>query len=436
MHVRLGQLTIPLKITEREEIICESIGRLQTDGNLSTQAANSMRKDWTAKLVASERARILVTFQDHANREGFDAAFNWLNQLVDGQKSESDIHYNLTGFCAALLILEIDLQDDFLTAPKRKRLYELVETILKVQGIDADSRLGYLVSHLKHLRALDAVRQGRPWLAFFDQVLAWQSGRRSNHSRLQALTALTTALRAMRLGQTDLALSGLNYAEQVGLDDSALILARLTRIQILRLRQNCTDALQLIDETRKTLHLGQEAVLELTWEEAVIAGILEGGDTWRNLFNLCRRGRPHYEVTYLLEAHLWARAMPSLKFLEILPKLATIKSKAGVVVTRNLRFSMLINVLNCLDTVYEAGIQAPIKIAAVAAVSDNLTKLPGVDRELLATLALARWAHRQNLNLPSSLLLGAYQNLCQSLSGGRSSDVLALAPKLSVSPWE
>lgn len=432
--VRLGQLTIPLKITEREDIICDAMFAIHADPTENPGKTASGRKDWTAKQVAAERLRIMLTYKEQYDRDGFDTAFAWLNQLVDGQGADNDLQQNLTIFCAALLILQIDLQDDYLNAGKRRRLYELVEAILKVQGIDADSRLGFLASQLKQIKALDAVRQGRPWLALFDQVLAWQTGRRSHHARLHALTCLTTGLRALRLGLSELALESLLIAEQGGLDDSAFILARITRIQTLRLSQDYGAAQQLVSETRQSLHLNQEAALELSWEEAIIAGIVGGEDSWRDLFNLCRRGRSHYEVTYLLEAHLWARVMPSLKYLEILPKLATVKSNAGARVTRNIRFSLLIDVLNCLETIYEPGIQTAIKLPAVASVSDRLSNLPGIDRELLATLGLARWAFRQNLHLLGKILLAAYGKLSQSLSGGRSADVLALAPTPTSTP--
>lgn len=434
--MRLAQLNTPLKITERGEVLVGYIRQTANDtADLPVSVANS-RKDWTAKQVEAARSQITSEFARRSEQEGFSEALTWIKQLVDSQTIAVSKHANLMIFCAALTLLELDLIHDFLSESERKRLLELGSAILKLQGIDPESRLGFLLGDIRQAKALDATRRGQTWSAFFEQMLSWQAGRRSNHVRLHGTATMNTALRALRLGNTGLAIEGLTLAEEQGLDPASQLLARVARVQALRLRGDLASAQALIDDTRRVLSINHEAELELTWEEAIIKAIAQGGDAWRDLFNLCRRGRPHYEATYLLEAHLWAYAAPSLKYLSILPKLSTIKANARGSVTRNIRFSLLISVVSCLETLYEPGLPSEIKLSALAEVSENLNRFPGIDRELLAKLAFARWAQRNNLGIICALLLGEYHAMCQRLTGGNSNDVLELSPSQSTTPWE
>jgi hypothetical protein len=431
----LGQLNTPLKVTERGESIIGYLGRTLTEAGSAAPAQATGRRDWTAKQVDAERTQIAQEFARRSRDEGFEPAVSWIMHHVGVHEAHADGSANLTSFCAAVSTLELDIVHDFLTDPERKRLFGVAEAILKVHGIDGVSRLGFLLADVKQAKALDATRRGRTWAAFFEQMLSWQSGRRSNHVSLQGSAALNTALRALRLGNTSLAIEGLSFAEEVGLDPRSVTLARLARIQSLRLRGDLAAARSLIDETRRSMSLHHEAELELTWEDAIVRAMAEGGDAWRDLFNLCRRGRPHYEATYLLEAHLWARVMPSTKYLALLPKIATIKANAGGNVTRNVRFSLLISVVTCLEDLYQSGLPSETKLASLIEVSESLSRFPCIDRELLAKLALARWAQRANQSMICALLLGEYQALSRRLSDGSTDDVLSLSPTALPTPW-
>ena len=434
--MRLGQLNTPLKVTERGEVLAGYLRQTVTDATDLTNSSHNSRKDWTAKQVDATRTQITAEFSQRCEREGFSVAVNWIRELVDQQTITISKNANLTVFCAALAILDLDLTHDFLSDVERKRLLDLAGSILKIQGIDPESRLGFLLGDVRQAKALDATRRGQTWSAFFEQMLSWQAGRRSNHVRLHGVATMNTALRALRLGNTGLAIEGLTLAEEQGLDPNSHILARVARIQALRLRGDLASAQALIDDTRKTTVLNHEAELEITWEEAIITAMTKCGDAWRDLFNMCRRGRPHYEATYLLEAHLWAHAAPSMKYLALLPKLSTIKANARGSVTRNIRFSLLISVVTCLETLYEPGLPSEVKLSALAEVSENLNRFQGIDRELIAKLAFARWAQRNNLGIVCALLLGEYHAMCQRLTGGASSDVLGLSPSSASNPWE
>lgn len=434
--MRLARLDAPLKITERGEAMLgystQSAATLMDADDMTRMQG---RHAWTQRLVEFEKSRLASEFNRLAASRDFASAISWIMRLLSQHEDESTVNGKLTSFCAALALLELDLTHDFLAPAERKRLLELAEAILKVQGIDAKSRLGYLLADARQAKALDASRRGRTWEAFFEQVASWQAGRRSMAVGFKGKAALQAGLRALRLGNIGLAIEALHAAEDLGLDQDSRVLARIARIQALRLSGELVQAEALLLVTKEDSQLSEEAILELDWEAAIIQGMQGDEDAWRHLFNLCRRGKPHYQATYLLEAHLWARVMPSNKYLLQLPKLSTIKTNAGASLTRNVRFAQLIAAVSTLEMLYETGPKAEVKLATLGELSENLASFSGIDRELLVKLALWRWAQRHNQGLIAALLQSEYQALSAKLSRGGSEDVLGLGPKDKVQSW-
>jgi hypothetical protein len=272
-------------------------------------------------------------------------------------------------------------------------------------------------------------KRGRQWLAAWDQQLATYVSR-LHPSGGAGFHALATATRLLRLGHAHLATQQLLEAEASSTSNVHRLRARLERVRALRLAGAADEAEALIAATDAEFKLDDAQRTELEWEGVCLAA-QRTGDMSR-MVAAVKPGKRHEQVSYLVEASLWAKALPTRDWMSQTPRLSALaKSKTH----RPRRLGIVYTCAVQLEQCYDYKIPLSTRLERLGAVLERLNMILTIDRELLILAAAARWLARSKAYPFAALVLSEYRAASLRLSGGRDPDVLGLTRDMQERDW-
>jgi predicted unusual protein kinase regulating ubiquinone biosynthesis (AarF/ABC1/UbiB family) len=396
-----------------------------TGGKLDTSRWNRALVDARLKALTAEVEVV---------RAGGDAAVSThLAERIAQLSSDPRVEAQVTCFAAILSQLAWHEKQGGIAPADIARLAEMGEAILKTNGITAGaSKLSFLHADLQQSLALIRRKEGRSFEAAWQTQIAMSLGRRDTDATA-GHGALASALRSLRRGDARLALAGLELAEGQGLTPDLKEKARLARLQALRLAGDGDEAVRLATETITQVTLSEQGLREFEWEE-LCRGVAQHGDL-SPLVAAVSRGRSHRNTTYLLEASLWVKCVSSKQWLTRVPKAESIRRLTPETLKKPAHNAGFYECCLTLDRCYDQAIPLPMRVKALGQTLAQASRLLTIDKEMLLWAAAARWLVRHHQYMFAALALGEYKSLCLRLSGGTSSDTLALVSDLRDTAW-
>lgn len=238
------------------------------------------------------------------------------------------------------------------------------------------------------------------------------------------------AIRALRLGQGELALAEFTGAEAdlpAGIDRDR---CRIGRIRALRLSGRHEEALALVRETLRDPQIEPNLGRECRWEEICLE-VSRSGDLSGMILSVGRRGE-HHRGVYLLEAWMWSLCSPERKWTGRLPKVSTmVRRKDAGLKADTLFLKGVMQLENCMNK----DLPMIHHLNRISRTMREVGSFQSIDRELLYLLATGRWLARQRVAPFAAAVLGEYRGLCRKLSDGGSADVLGLAGDIYARSW-
>jgi hypothetical protein len=311
-----------------------------------------------------------------------------------------------------------------------RRLSEIAFTILKTQGITAQSsRLGFLYGDL-HLVLSQIYRtSGRLWEAAWAQQLARRLSK-SAAGRGRGFQAMAAAVRALRLAHGRVAELEYRSAEALAESAEAAVNAGLGRLKTLRLMGRHAEVRELASALGARADMAEEQRTELAWE--ILCNQAQVDGDLGPLVRAVRRGEPHHTADYLLEAFYWTRAVSSTQWLEALPKVKTMARSPGLKPQRHGHFFRF---AQALEDAYDAEIPFELRLHRLGDLLAEARELISVDKEMLAWAAATRWLARAHSFSLATLTMAEYHGLGRKLTDGRLADPLGVLDDLASKAW-
>jgi len=307
-----------------------------------------------------------------------------------------------------------------LTSLQIHRLVELALDILRLQDIKpAKSRLAFLYGELYQVRSQIFRQEGQPWQAAWQQQMAHHLANPNPQEAGSQYLAL--GLRSFRLGHAAKARQYLCQAEQQGLEKQQLFLAKITKCQSLRLSGQLERALKDLSAGFEESHLEPRQLLELEWEK--ICCRLCASLDLSEMFATVRKGRPHYQSSYIIEAFLWGALLKQRSWLMGPYKMQVIRRRAHLN-PASLGFFYQVGIV--IEQSYDYDIPLATRLFNLGNHLGRSGELVTVDKELLFLAASFRFLNRSKAYELADLVKHQYAKLCHQLTEGDSDDVLGL----------
>lgn len=306
------------------------------------------------------------------------------------------------------------------------QLVSLAHSLLKAQAVvPKKSRLARLYGDLHLIRSQIYRNEGEPWEAAWEQQLAlYLSG--SKPSGGQSFQQMVTANRLLRLGHASAAIEQLDAALARNLSTRDRGRALILRAQAMLLSGRREDADTALQALARETELGPTLQTEVAWQRLVL-DVARTGDP-ATMLRATRKGEPCHQAGYIIEACLWALAVPSKGFVDALPSLAYLRRNAAL---NPLAQGAWLDCAETLQQAYDTGIPLAVRLDDVAVTLKRRGELLTVDKELLLWAATWRWLRRSHVTEMARLIQCEYDALSLRLSDGRSADVLGLrAPEV------
>jgi hypothetical protein len=268
-----------------------------------------------------------------------------------------------------------------------------------------------------------------PFLSAWEHQLAIRLG--AVNGADDGYEALGTALRALRLGQTDYALQNYELAETMLDKRTDFMQARLGRIKALRMSYKLDEAEELVVDTKKLGSLEDDERRELIWSGFCIRA--QRNLDIESMIEATRRsGKSHYHGVYVAESLLWARSVSNFKYLKLLSKFMTVKrNKKLSLFQLNHLYKFICALENCYD--YEYPFEERMDQLGTALAYSQ--KIVSIDHELLIWAAASRFLARCHARRLAKITLNHYRGLCLRLSDGLTGDVLGVMGDLFDKQW-
>jgi hypothetical protein len=300
-----------------------------------------------------------------------------------------------------------------------EKIAEHAGGILKLQGIhQSSSRLGSLFADLHLVLSQIHRKSGEHWRAAWQQQMAERLQKKSDHQ------AHGAAIRALRLGHAQLAIP---LFQKAAASDNPLTRHRalLGLIKCLRLAGEHIEAKRQIDALSSD-QLSEAGSTELAWEVACLnAGAVE-------LARSVKRGKPHFQGIYVLEAYLWARATEDRTTIDWLSSLNTYRRNKTL---RIPYLGALDRIAQAIDHCYDNSFEFHLRLERLGETLNQVPLLLSVEQELLTWAAAARWLARHNAASQAALCLAQYAGLSLRLTGGASKDAMGLCGDMLQREW-
>ena len=334
---------------------------------------------------------------------------------------------DLNRFIHIVSVLLLHERSGGLTTTEINQLVALGTALLRANGIKSEtSRLCFLYGEL-HL-ALSQIyrRSGDPWQATWEHQLAVRLSRRVPPGG-KGFQSLALGNRALRLGESRLALEQLAIAETNDLPPHSREQARVLRVHALRVSGALAAARQLLSETQATMPASVETRRDLDWE-ALCLEVATSGDL-NPLLAAIRKGRPHCIGSFVLEVCLWCLASQSRSWLDRIPRFETLARKAELDVAGHATATVARCVRRLLEC-YDSDIPFTLRLGTLSLAVSEAKSLITVDKELLLWVAATRWLARNSYHDMAALTCAEYVALSRRLSDTKTSDVLGIAGDL------
>ncbi len=312
-----------------------------------------------------------------------------------------------------------------------ERLSQVAEAIIQTHGIKpGSSKLGFLFGELHFVRSQIYRKRGSHWRSAWEQHVGILHTRPGPLVGGDSFQLMAMANRALRLANTTLAIQHYLKAEDQGLSDDQLALARIGRIRALRLSGDLQQSRQLADETSTLEHLTMDHQLELGWER-LCRNVTEKNDMTTMLKAIRKRGS-HYRASYLWEGFMWAASSSNINHLN-----KTIKLK-NLMRVKELKPHHLGYFMDCgimLERCYDSEYPLVRRYEFLGNQLFQAENLLNVDKVLLLWAAASRWLFRRKAFALASLTLNEYRALSMRLSNAKQPDVLGLTADLMEKSW-
>lgn len=308
------------------------------------------------------------------------------------------------------------------------QLGQIGEALLKTNGVDpVTSTLSHLWGELRLANSQILRKDGDHWNAAWEQHYSYYLSKRSPVGN-KAFHALAIATRSLRLGHLDMALEAFGQAERGQITPRNVELARLGRIQCSRLSLRLDEAKELTQDMTGWASLSDTARRELEWEEACLAAQESG--SLDQIVRMVDKGGSHRTGTYLLEAFLWSRAVPSRRYEERVPRVANMRRFAAEDIKSSDAMQAFYECCLALERAYESERPLSTRLEALGKALERSAVMPSVDKELLLLAGAVRWLMRHKQANFAALVVAEYRSRSLALTGGRSRDALNLLVNL------
>lgn len=356
-------------------------------------------------------------------RAGPEAVGRLLSERIGLLEGEFTPELQARRFVHVVGLIAWHEREDFLTPSQVNGLFETAAAILRIHGIpEESSKMSYLHGELRLLRSQLRRKEGRSIEAAWDALLARSVSGRGQLEEGRA--ALAIGIRAMRRGETRLALAAFADAEAHASDRPTRERARLGRIQLLRLAGRTQEAGEYAAEMAHDEGLSVEARLELEWER-MCRKARETGEVLP-LVLASSRGGSYRHSSYVIESTIWVKVCSAKGALARVPKVESIRRTFPDNVRRGAPNGRFYDVALRLDRCYDLEIPLVLRLEELGGALAEATRLPTLDKELLVWAAAARWLTRSKQAAHLEFVLAEYRALSSRVTMGASEDALGM----------
>lgn len=386
---------------------------------------------WTTPDIEKEKSTLSFQVAEIDAQDGVDAVRDFLQSRISYLESAESPEDQLKRFVSIIFMLDWHNRFKMLASPQIGQLADTARNILKAYGIHPEtSKLSWMYGEIELVLAQSRRREGR----FFEAT--WHSGMALYHSRKGGIgdpgfQYLISAMRAVRLGNFDLAFEAFVKTELTTKDPGQKLQARVNRVQILRLLGKYEEASYLIDQTSAIREVPFAVQLELNWERYCLDALEHGNLI--GIINAVGRNGSHRHPSYMLESTLWVKCFQSKAFLGKVPRAESIKRAFPGAINRNSVNYLLYECAHQLDLCYDNEIPILVRLNDLGRCLSQASRLITLDKELLFWGAAARWLGRYHQPMMAVFCSSEYKALSLRISGGQSADSLKL--NLDYSPW-
>jgi hypothetical protein len=145
-----------------------------------------------------------------------------------------------------------------------------------------------------------------------------------------------------------------------------------------------------------------------------------------------RRGKDHYQTTYIIEAAMWCLAHPSREALARAPSMAALRHNKPM---RARTHGAWFDVAVTIQDAYDFAIPLQIRQRYVARALERRSELLTIDKELLFLAAATRWLARAKASDLALLVLAEYEQLSLRVTSQANRDVLNLVSDVQQRGW-
>lgn len=381
---------------------------------------------WTQKQIEETKAAVRAEILKHSDPGDPHQGLWFVLEKIQESEEELTPQSQLERYIYVVSSLVHHAHFGGLKPRQIEKLIGLAEAVLALQGIKpSSSKLGFLYGELYLAVSQIQTQQGQHWDSIWGQQLSFYLSQRAP-SGGKGFQALLLAIRAFRLGHSQLALRELERAEKLGLDSQYHARVELERLKALRLSGQYQLADTSSQKAREGLRPNAAEVHEFDWEEVcrVVARTREIAPLVQRVQ---KKDSPHHRATYLCEAFLWTRIVKTREYLKRFPTARSLARDPHI----SVKGSHLYPWVSGFETLYDVTIPTILRLRRLGQLLSEAHRLPSVDTELLIWAAAARWLARNRIEGLAAATLAEYRGLSLRLTGGKSADALGVVGDLA-----
>ncbi|SMF68219.1 hypothetical protein [Pseudobacteriovorax antillogorgiicola] len=386
-----------------------------------------VRSHWTQKKVLSEKLRIKDKLDLIQANDGDQARLSHILTRIAELDQNLDPESMLSRFIYVVSALYHHARMGGLRPKQVSNLEEIGHGLLRINRVKPrSSLLSHLYSDLFSAMSQVHLIEGKMLDACWEKALASRFDYET--SRDNPYHLLGMGLKSFRNGNGHLAEQYLTTAQN-HLTGRAWELCFINRIKVYRL----TNQISKIEQCKLILNgksVSTELKTELMWEDCLLR-LAQDGDP-RSMLALVKRNASHHQESYLLETQLWLRAVPSMNWIESLPKIASWQKNRNFCLKP---YQALVKFISCLEFLYDKNIPLDQRLNHARGAIAIIRDFRQLDKELLAWLGLSRWLVRVRAYDVAAFTFEEYRTISLKLSRGTCQDALGVGESLVELDW-
>ncbi len=383
---------------------------------------------WSEAELSATKERVRQWLSVVADRDDGRARLAELRSRIAELSQHATVPATLELFVCIMSALVTHERSGGLTPTQTNSYVETAIKLLQANHVSPQSSLGYLYSELHSIQSQLQRREGRHLASLWQQALASRTSRFALPGNA-GFQKLAMGRRLMRLGHGDAALIQLQDAIREGLSKTLDEQAKLSILLLLRLRGDFDSARLLLAEWSRDPDLSDRARMDLDWEVIIVESIARSN--FRPLLRATKAHKTHHYSGFILEVHLWMRAILSTEFVKD-PTSVTSLKRSGLFVESD---RCIASVVRLLEKLYDEDYPLERRIEFVGEMLETAQSLHSIDHYLLTQLCAARFLSRHKALDLAAVVILEYETLSQKLSGGRTRDSLGVACDLLERSW-